>query len=285
MNMPMDPNPKSSKFKFAFTGTNCSGKTTMALDITSRLKMQGVLAEVVSSQDRKITWKDDHFPVDPRAHYGMITNLIHAEVQAELKGDAEVVITDRSVLDLYAIARYDHPESYMIDGLISTVESWLKTYTKVYYLAPLPYQADGKRPEDSFRMATHAKLRELMNWSVFSGKVVELSRHEVLDDILTIMGRPRQKPIWGETEKWQRVTDFAGLTLMVKRPTSPVSSDYDVWVRVPSTIKFLGEDLMGDIRKCINAMFGDQIAVHLMQAPDTIKTKLEGRIDVYQPAE
>ena len=77
----MNPNPQSSKVKIAYTGTNCSGKTTAALDTTVRLKLAGVLAEVVSSQDRKISWKDDHFPVDYRAHYGMMTNLIHAEVQ------------------------------------------------------------------------------------------------------------------------------------------------------------------------------------------------------------
>ena len=94
----MNPNPQSSKVKIAYTGTNCSGKTTAALDTTVRLKLAGVLAEVVSSQDRKISWKDDHFPVDYRAHYGMMTNLIHAEVQAELKGDAQVVVDRKSTL-------------------------------------------------------------------------------------------------------------------------------------------------------------------------------------------
>ena len=113
----MNPNPKLAKFKYAFTGTNCSGKTTMALAIAARLKRHAQLAEIVCSQDRKISWKDDYFPFTPIAHYGMITNLIHAEVAASLKGDADVIITDRSVLDLYAIACTDHGKHSMIASL------------------------------------------------------------------------------------------------------------------------------------------------------------------------
>ena len=45
----MNPNPQSSKVKIAYTGTNCSGKTTAALDTTVRLKMAGVLADVFES--------------------------------------------------------------------------------------------------------------------------------------------------------------------------------------------------------------------------------------------
>ena len=218
----------SSKVKIAFTGTNCSGKTTMALDITARLKKHHVLAEVVSSQDRKITWKDDHFPVDYRAHYGMITNLIHAEVQAELKGDAQVVITDRSVLDLYAIATYDHPDNTQIRDMESMILAWCASYNTIFYLEPLEYQNDNKRPSDDFRMATHGQLLKLFK-KYNLPNVKRVPRSEVfkaIKGILNISGNG----VFAETEKWQTIANLTGLTLMVKEPESEVSSDYDVWI-------------------------------------------------------
>ena len=141
----MNSSPKKASFKFAFTGTNCSGKTTMALETTARLKAQHhCLAEVVSSQDRKITWDYAHFPDSLVAHYGMMATLIQAETQAALRGDADVIITDRSVLDLYSIASHDHQiDCPMKDGLRHLMEAWMETYTVVDYLPPLAYQADG----------------------------------------------------------------------------------------------------------------------------------------------
>ena len=220
--------PKSAKYKFALTGTNCSGKTTLALDITARLKKNAILAEIVSSQDRKITWKDAHFPVNPRAHWGMMTNLIHAEIQADLKGDADVIMTDRSVLDLYAIATYDHPEAELIAKFETAVLAWASTYTKIYYLEPLPYQEDNKRPNDSFRMATHGQLLKLFDLYQLDN-VVKIPRDQVFKDIKGIIGLESNAP-FAATSKWQAISEALNLTLLVKEPASEVSSDYDVWI-------------------------------------------------------
>jgi hypothetical protein len=218
----------SAKHKFAFTGTNCSGKTTMALDVTARLKKMHVLAEVVSSQDRKITWKDVHFPIDYRAHYGMITNLIHAEVQAELKGDATVVITDRSVLDLYAIATYDHPTNPQLAELEHAILAWCSSYTKIYYLEPLTYQEDNKRPSDHFRMATHGQLLHLFD-KYNLPNVIRIPRSDVFKDLKATLGIQGNPP-FAEEAKWQAISNELGLSLLVKEPASEVTSDYDVWI-------------------------------------------------------
>lgn len=272
----MNPNPKSAKKKIAFTGTNCSGKTTMALEVTARLKAQDhYLAEVVSSQDRKVTWKDDHFPVDPRAHYGMITNLIHAEVQAELKGDADVVITDRSALDLYAIALTDHPESDLIHALGVAVEAWVKTYTKIFYLPPLPYQEDGKRPADDFRMKTHAKLIELIDSSRFPNV-------EKIEDRTTVMSKVRSalnitpKPCLAPDVKWQFVANSFKAPLAVKSPEWP-TSDWDVWV-------LDGHANADQVKALVTNVFGP-IPVHVMPLPLEAQSALESQhqVRVYYP--
>lgn len=226
--------PKSSKFKFALTGTNCSGKTTLALGLTESLKRDSVLAEVVSSSDRRISWSDAHFPVDVRAHWGMITKLIGAEVAAELRGDADVVITDRSVLDLYAIATYDHPNNASMLALEPAILDWVSKYTAIYYLEPLPYQEDNKRPNDDFRMATHANLLTLFDkYRYRLPNVFKIPRKEVLHDIRAKMGLPTID-VLGEDQKWQAISDATGVDLMVKERKTP-KSDYDVWILDPAT--------------------------------------------------
>lgn len=260
----MDPNPKSAKYKIAFTGTNCSGKTTMALEVTSRLKSEyHYLAEVVSSQDRKITWKDDHFPVDPRAHYGMITNMIHAEVQAELKGDAMAVITDRSVLDLYAIALTDHPDSQMIRDLGVAVTAWTRTYAKILYLPPLPYQEDGKRPADDFRMRTHAKLLDLIHTGDYPNIEMVTDRSTVMSRVRDTLGIKSKNPaILAETAKWQNLTNNLMCTVVVKNSTW-ASSDRDAWVLVDTP----AYQTLVTGRQMVSVIFGEETPIHLMTLP------------------
>lgn len=280
--MTMDPNPKSAKLKIAFTGTNCSGKTTTALEVTARLKAQHhYLAEVVSSQDRKITWKDDHFPVDPRAHFGMISNLILAETQAELKGDADVVITDRSVLDLYAIALTDHPHDQLIADLGVAVRAWLKTYTKVYYLPPLPYQEDGKRPADDFRMRTHATLVSLIDSGEFSNVERIADRSEIMTKVRGVLGiKSESNPILAEKAKWTALASVTNATIAVKHGSWPLS-DTDVWVITDNVAEFSRAYL----EEVVDMIFGDQVPVHLMLLPTAGTEELKARhaVTLYEP--
>lgn len=263
----MDPNPKSSKNKIAFTGTNCSGKTTMALEVTTRLKSEHhYLAEVVSSQDRKVNWKDDHFPVDPRAHYGMMTNLIHAEVQAELKGDADVVITDRSVLDLYAIALVDHPNSKMILNMRGMIDSWLETYTKIFYLPPLDYQEDGKRPPNDFRMKTHASLLREIESRNYSNVEMISDRSTVMSKVRNTLGLTSPNPpILAAEEKLQFLATVMQVRLFVKS-RKWASSDLDVWV-IPCHATNFSRDILEKAQTLFDVVVGSSVTVSLMFMP------------------
>ncbi|QRE00067.1 hypothetical protein [Burkholderia phage BCSR5] len=260
--------PRSAKYKVAFTGTNSSGKTTMALETTARLKRQyHVLAEVVSSQDRKITWKDEHFPADPRAHFGMISNLVKAEVEAELKGDAHIVITDRSVLDLYAIACTDFPDHPMVKGMEGYILSWLSTYDQIFYLPPLAYQEDGKRPSDDFRMKTHATLRRLMTQynlpNVFDG----VSRPDAFKKVIALLDVEEQKPVFAESEKWQAIANELKVTLLVKEPQWPSTSDLDVWIVLDSVEQFGDGALISRARIMLAAYFGAGVEADFLTIP------------------
>ena len=275
---------KSAKTKIAFTGTNCSGKTTMALEVTARLKYPyNVLAECVTSQDRKVTWEDAHFPDSPKAHYGMMCNLINAEVSAELRGDADIVITDRSVLDLFSIAVTDHPDHELTPGLRELMLGWIKTYTKIYYLPPLKYQEDGKRPQDEFRQKTHSNLQGLIEAYRFENVIVGMTRDEITKDIRGILGLQEIKPVFAETEKWQAVCDAVGYPLLVKNIKSPITSDVDVWFFVPPTEVLLFKQ---ELAVYVTEMyFGTQLDIHCMAAPDTALAKVSslGEHKMFQP--
>ena len=273
--------PSSADYKFAFTGTNCSGKTTMALEVTARLKAEDhALAEVVSSQDRKITWKDAHFPVDYRAHYGMICNLIHAEVQAELKGDARIVVTDRSVLDLVAIALTDHPNNPLVtDGLLSMCLDWAQSYTRIYYLEPLPYQEDGKRPANDFRMKTHETLvTKVMTIAEVKRKVVRVPRHEVMADLRSIVGLEKKNAILLEPEKWQAVANATNLKIAVKRPKWASTSDRDLFVLVANDYTGFANYSRARVEKAIDVYFGEDNNIQILEIPDVPIGHLRGLV-------
>lgn len=271
--------PASSQIKIAFTGTNCSGKTTAALDTTVRLKMAGKLAEVVSSQDRKISWKDDHFPVDYRAHYGMMTNLIHAEVQAELKGDAEIVVTDRSILDLYAIATYDHPNDIRIAAMEDMVKAWVSSYTRIFYLEPLPYQADNKRPNDEFRMATHGQLVKLMDKYKFPN-LVRIKRQDVWAQIRQITNVPAH-PVFEQDAKWQEIAQRCSFQLLVRLPVQPNPNDVDAWLVQNGAPLGDAQEAMNKVRELYLTYFGSDLPLHLMLVPQLSTTYENHRL--YSP--
>ncbi len=260
--------PKSAKFKVAFTGTNSSGKTTMAMEVAARLKKDyDVLAELVSSQDRKISWKDEHFPTDPRGHFGMISNLVHAEVAAELKGDADIVVTDRSVLDLYAIATTDFPDHPMVRGMEGYIKSWLSSYDLIFYLAPLKYQEDGKRPSDDFRMKTHASLIRLMDEYELPNVVRDMSRPECFREILKLLGVERQtNPVYAADAKWGAIARELGVSLLVKEPKWSSTSDQDVWLILDNFAQFENGALVTKAKTLVETYFG-RIDADFMTVP------------------
>jgi hypothetical protein len=249
---------KSAKYKIAFTGTNSSGKTTTTLEVTSRLKSQHhYLAECVTSQDRKVTWKDEHFPVNPQAHYGMISGLIYAEVSASLKGDADVVVVDRSILDLYSIALTDHPKHSLITGMRGMIEEWMSTYTKVFYLPPLDYQEDGKRPPNEFRMRTHQTLLNLI--PQFPGIEVVHDRTTLMGSVRAHLGIRKDTTPLAADFKWQRIANKLQVNLAVKYPKFSLS-DTDVFIFTDDA------GIYYEAQSLINLFFGNSAST-LLQVP------------------
>jgi len=220
--------------KFGIIGTSCAGKTTLAHALVSRLKSYSILADGLFSQDRKFSFDRKYLPTEA-AQNMMITNLISKEVDLSLHGDVEVLITDRTPIDLFAYYahQYDTPLSR---ACWAYAKEWAKTYTQLYYLAPLPFQDDGKRPADDFRLQVDEKLKELIQEVP---NVVEIGRHDVLNSILNHIGfdKPSVKMTLEDTDA-QTISDQLNKIVIVKEGgNKDVVSDYDMWIVDPLSIK------------------------------------------------
>lgn len=264
---------KQAGFKFAFTGTNSSGKTTIVHDLTARLKMNNVLVEAVTSQDRKSTWDFRHCIQNYHGHYGLMTGLIRAEVEAELKGDADVVLVDRSILDLYSIAITDHPDKDQISKIEEMVLQWASSYTAIYYLEPLQYVDDGVRPSDDFRMRTHANLVKLMENPRLTN-LVRIPRHKIMKDIAQRIGLDLSKPMLQAEKKWQQLSNVFNVRLAVKEAQwSGASSDIDVFVLSPtpidvSPIQVAAEQYFGQPVDALLVVDESELPRHALYTPE-----------------
>lgn len=213
--------------KFGLIGTSCAGKTTLAHQLVGRLKSYGVLADGLFSQDRKFSFPLSKIETEEAQNW-MVTNLIAKETDLILHPDVDIYITDRTPIDLFAYYAYQF-DTQLSRALWGYVKEWAKTYEVLYYMGPLPYQDDNKRPSDEFRNNVDRKLQQLID-EVPNVKFLE--RHEILVDLMTTAGlrKPGVKSEFTETD-FQVLATSLQRRLVVKhgRKTDGLS-DQDMWI-------------------------------------------------------
>lgn len=217
--------------KFGIIGTSCAGKTTLAHQLIGRLKSYGVLADGLFSQDRKFSFPLAQLETEAAQNW-MITNLIAKEADLILHPDVDVYITDRTPVDLFAYYAYQY-DTPLSRACWNYVKAWATTYTALYYLEPLPYQDDNKRPTDEFRMGVDEKLLKLLEEIP---NVVCIPRNEVLVDIMVQcnLKKPSAKSTMNSTDL-QAIANGLGRPIVAKLPRSGADelSDQDMWVMGP----------------------------------------------------
>lgn len=215
--------------KFGIIGTSCAGKTTLAHGLVARLKSYGVLADGLFSQDRRFSFDRNKLETEEAQNW-MIANLISKEVDLSLHSDVTCLITDRTPVDLFAYYAYQY-DTPLSNACWSYVKQWANTYEALYYLEPLPFQDDGKRPSDEFRLGVDSKLleliREIPNVQFYPG------RHDVLNDVLRCIGvkKPNVKTDFTEDDA-RTLANHVGFPILIKKMygARDTLSDYDMWV-------------------------------------------------------
>lgn len=249
--------------KFAFIGTSCSGKTTLCLSALAQLKTMGVSCDGVLQQDRRFAFDRDQLEQYKEAQYYFICNQVMRETELTLRGHAEVLISDRSVLDLYAyyVAQYGHD-----DGLFQLVWSWMETYTTLYHLDPLPYVDDKSRPSDEFRLQVDECLDKMIRGFGGTDRIKRLPRKEIMTDILQKVGKLLTEvdlAIIPATLEVNAV--LIGGSYAFNRATK--WSDVDVYVRhddlaaMPTTIE---RALKEQMSARLNSVLGVKADIHLI---------------------
>jgi hypothetical protein len=216
--------------KFGIIGTSCAGKTTLAHTLVGRLKSYGVLADGLFSQDRKFSFAKQFLETEAAQNW-MVTNLISKEVDITLHTDVDVFITDRTPIDLFAYYAYQF-DTPLSRACWNYVLQWAQTYEALYYLEPLPYQDDTKRPSDEFRLGVDAKLKELIREVP---NVRYLARHSVLVDIMTRanLKKPNVKDYLDRNDL-QAIANGLNVKVILKTSLKRDSlSDYDLWIIDP----------------------------------------------------
>ncbi|MBR3602249.1 MAG: ATP-binding protein [Lachnospiraceae bacterium] len=140
--------------KIAFTGTHCTGKTTLLKDIeeilADKLKIHSV-TEVA----RKIIEKG--YPLNMDATVESYIHYINDQLNEEnkLMQECDIFISDRTLLDpvAYAMVNSKLPRPYISEYFIEMMKNiWLleKDRYDLYVYFPIEFalQYDGVRPED-----------------------------------------------------------------------------------------------------------------------------------------
>ena len=135
--------------KIAFLGTHGTGKTTLAHELVTKLKKQGIDAGFLSEVARKCP-----FPLNEEAtkksQIWIILNQIIAEMESEDR--CTTLVCDRSVLDGYCYYVNKFGRSSVLEAL---VREHLKTYSK---LIRVPIR-EGLLRKDKVR-STSVKFQE-----------------------------------------------------------------------------------------------------------------------------
>lgn len=142
--------------KFGIIGTACCGKTTLCYQILARLKQEGIKCDGVLQQDCRINFDRSLLDTEEAAQWSIIANQLKEEADMALRKDIDVIITDRSPLDLYMYYQFCFGGNV---SLHHTLEIWCRqTFTSLYLLHPVAYEESAARCTDTFRMSIHQRM-------------------------------------------------------------------------------------------------------------------------------
>lgn len=172
--------------KLALIGTSCAGKTTTCLAVAHALKMRSIKAEAITSTDRRHGFCHADLSTSEDAQAFII--LQHASVEAfwGARRDAEIIVSDRSVLDFYAYYVASFGRSPRRNAIEDFVYGWLATYDALVYLPPLPFVDDGKRPPDDFRLRVDRVLMSMIAEKSQRFPIYGYDRRLTVDEVIDV---------------------------------------------------------------------------------------------------
>lgn len=172
--------------KYAIIGTSCSGKTTTVYNVVGELRKEGYHIEGIISSDRHYTFDAKKLDYMPEAQSYVILQQAFLEANLSTRDDIQILLSDRSPLDFFAYFDYclKNEEEPYYKSMKNMVWNWVKTYDAIFYLEPLPYVSDNKRPNDEFRLGVDKIIK---NYLVDLPNLIKINNEHRINDIIRII--------------------------------------------------------------------------------------------------
>lgn len=180
--------------KIAFTGSHCTGKTTLLNDVESILSNK-IVVNSVTEVARKII--DKGYPLNKDATVDSYVHYINdqlSEEAAKMNG-CDVFISDRTLLDpvAYAMVNSRLPRPYIPQYFINMMENvWLLEKDKydfyVYFPVEFELEIDKVRPfDDVYRKDIDKMIEKLLKQNSINYMRVTGDRLERTDYLLSLI--------------------------------------------------------------------------------------------------
>jgi len=205
LSLPRMPTKPITKFKLkiGLAGTHGVGKTTLAYFLTGKLKEKGMKVEVVTEVAR-----DCPFSLNEQSDFDAQFWILAMQLAKELEAGnrAEIIVTDRTVVDNFAYACYAYEHGKMNkherEEMWRVVKFWLERqpYSFIFIVEPLEdIQDDGFRSTDpQFQRKIQEILGSLLKEADWKFEVIGGTGEERIEKILKILEKE------GYLEKFQK---------------------------------------------------------------------------------
>lgn len=181
----------NGKKMIGIIGAESTGKSTLGLMLTGRLRTHGIHAALVAEAGSARPFTPALLDTTPAAHVFSVTHKLAQEAAATLRPNVDVIVSDRTPFDLFAyyavrFVEFDQP------ALRQVCLDWLSQYDQIYYLPT----AGAEYVEDGYRQAQELNdYRERVDRYI-ADHLTRLTAFGLPDRVVTVEGTHRQRAEW-----------------------------------------------------------------------------------------
>lgn len=260
-----------------FFGSESIGKTSTGYTLTGRLRTHGALAEFVSDSSAAMPFPPDRFDTHEAAWVHVLAKKMEREAEFALRSNVDLIVSDRTPLDLLAYARMKHPNSALLAAFEPLVLAYMHQYDALYFF---PAHGTAFR-YDQFREPTadsrdqidaHFRARYAQIASQYAGKVemaggtyrerAEFVYHDLL---ARFFGQTKPKRVVAQLRGWIgqwfvggiEVVDvrILGSRSVTRAHVASDTDDFDVLVLVESRVQAMeAEKILAKHRAYLESM-------------------------------
>lgn len=176
--------------KLALVGPNGVGKSSNCFFMHNFLTNRGYTVKTLVNTDRIEAFPNSKLADTDLAHGHIIHNIMRLETEVAVLDNCDILLVDRSVVDLYATAKFDWPDSEYLKSMETLIDFWSKSYDRLFYLSEVlidpSTDTDTDRPDLELRLS-HAQNMDKVLKSSYPETLVPCSSDDLFDCILTYL--------------------------------------------------------------------------------------------------